>query len=239
MDNKQFFGICVSAVLLAHSSLFAESAVKDDFAESDQRKIGEKLDKSKIESTSGSWVTWQAASNLLIGEDGGKKGAVVVNNEDGFVAKLPVPDGNLIKIAADLRSTGSDDSAMSIGLGDPSPGNATWLSGIFVTLSPNGKYSVMAHPNPGDPSSNFNKDPLTYLKNGVISNFNADGANSVVLEYDKAANTLSLTINGEPCLEHVDLVRWNLTPSTAFAGFSGWHQKTESALVDSFELSVK
>lgn len=235
---KRASWICFS-LLLALVPAQAETVIKDDFATTGQRSVGEKLHKTATESRNASW---DATGNIMLAEDQGK-GCVNLSDSMGFVAKVKVPTGSkVIRVEADVhpqpKDAGEQGGFISIGIGKPPQFNVTWLAGVYVSLTSTGRSSIGIHPDFGD-GTDPNKSGSTALKGLLVKSYKPDGMNKVVIEYDVETNSVTASVNGEEIASHYALEKNNFTPTVEYAGFSGWALMANEPLVTNFSVTVK
>lgn len=227
---------CLVSLYGLQPAMIAETVISDSFSEAN-RPPGKKIAGSMVETENASW---EGAHTPVQTQQGGN--GVSVPDGTGFVQKIKIPEPNATRFRLEASIRLQENATVAIGLGDPSPENATWLGGLYVAFFDNGSYSVLFHPVPADWSGaadNNNKDPLTTLKAGAISGFNREVPCKLVIEYDKPSNSLTVQIDDQVILEQFDLNSRNIVPSTEFAGFSGWGQPPDMTFLESFSLKFE
>ncbi|MHB1156722.1 MAG: hypothetical protein ACYC26_07770 [Phycisphaerales bacterium] len=201
--------------------------LEDKFSlnEQQQRAAGSKLGGTTTEQGS---AKWDAPAMVVFAGDA-TDGHVTLRKPDSFVAKLPLPQGKVIRIEADVRVTSANESAtwLAVGMGDT--GTLTWNDGVFLLLNNGGSYQVFA--------GYHSKDNKVDVGGGMAAGFKPDGLNHLTLEYHAADNSVQAWVNGILVVKHFVLTEKQFTPGTKFAGVSGYGQ-SDQAKIDNFSVTV-
>lgn len=198
---------------------------KFSFNEQQRRAAGSKLGGTTTEQGD---AKWDAPAVVVFAGDA-TDGHLTLRKPDSFVAKLPLPQGKVIRIEADVRVASANEAAtwLAVGMGDT--GALTWNDGVFLLLNSGGYCQVFA--------GYQSKDNKVELGGGKAAGFKPDGLNHLTLEYHAADNSVQAWVNGILVVKHFVLTDKQFTPGTKLAGFSGYGQSDQSK-IDNFCITV-
>lgn len=218
--------IATVAIGLSQPQLEAQSVVLSDTFMSAQ---GDALEERAI-GTAG--AKWQSTANLDIVDQ--SKGYVQLRDEAQFMGTVELPaQWQSVTVAAKVMPQSALEGKpnwIAVGIGNPQyrPIQFTWPHGVFLLFTSAGRYELI---------QNVPGSGLKVLKHGRAPQ-HWDGAwNAVELSYDRAANNVSIRINGVAVASAVALeTQGDLQPLRA--GFSGYSQVQDVPSVSDFSLTV-
>jgi hypothetical protein len=240
MKSSIRFLVLLSVAILIRSSIaqaLADTSLTETFSETGQRTVGDSLDGTMTDGSSGSW---NATPNVLIGGESGKGYAVMKNNEL-FLGKVAIlSEAKTIRLEAQVRVVpdGKNDSFVAIGFGNPPSFNITWLGGIVLRMHSSGNAELMIHPDNHDTLDANRADALVPIASLKRDGFRADDFIKLALFYDVSNNVVSAWVNDKAIVDGFKLSNKGFIPVTRFAGFSGWAQKPDVPTVKDFHLTV-
>lgn len=207
-----------AALLGIMGTVFALSAAHGASEFTDSFKVSSEserpLDGSKVETGSGHW---EATPNLIVRS--ATANGVVVEDAAFYIGKIPVAgsEAKILEIEATVqisKDTG-ENPWVAIGAGNPGRTNNSWGGGFFLLLHKDGQWAGFFNPD-------FEKrETILRLNGGKAVDFDAEGPNTLKIEYDKVRNLVSMWVNGAKVVDGYDLGQHNFQPDLAYAGFSG------------------
>ncbi|MFA6960938.1 MAG: hypothetical protein WC205_09325 [Opitutaceae bacterium] len=177
---------------------------------------------------------WQATPNLKL-HASEKTGGITIETPDSFMGRLPLPiSGQVIVAEATLRPTASD-GWLALGIGSPQFGSPAWGLGIYVFVNAKGSYTLAGNPDPTD----WVSKKTVRLKTGTVPGFATSRKMKLKLEYNRAAETVSLWADGTKVVDGLGLADKGFTIEPAFAGISGHAQTPGEVIVETFSVEIQ
>ncbi|AHF94113.1 hypothetical protein OPIT5_05815 [Opitutaceae bacterium TAV5] len=189
---------------------------------------------AQLRGTPAGTATWQATPNLVFASTTQAPG-IQVQDTRPFAGRLPIPgDPAVVTAEAELQVTPGAKGWLALGIGNPRLGTPPWGKGVYVILTPEGRYTLAANDEPAD----WQSQHMVVLKRGSLPEFSPNRPMKLKIEYDRAGDTVSLWAGGSPVSGSVPLAGRGVTVEPRFAGFSGLGQTPGHAFVTAFSVST-
>jgi len=221
----------IAAALGVASSAPADTIISDTFkaAGGSARPLG-------AARTEQGNTAWEATPNLMA--SGGSEGGVTVSDGAYFIGKLPLPRAPFQKLVIEatvrLTKDQGENPWVAIGAGNPGPTNNSWGGGFFLLLHQDGQWGAFFNPDLAK------RETISRLDGGRAVDFDAEGTNTLKIEYDRAKNQVSMWVNGAKVIDGAGLGQPGFHPELSYAGFSGsGGQQADATCLQELKIRLK
>lgn len=214
----------------------AENLIKADLAFKPDA-IGKPIAGIKV--LPGSPLVWQATPNVVAVATKAVSGLGVADTRShGFLSRVPIngtPETISLQAEIRLAEVPHDKSGwISVGIGNstmgPSNLNISWGEGIFLLADTRGMFQCVYNPSASD------HQQAVQFRSGMIEDFMVDGWITLGLDYNRAKNTVTMTVNGKTVLKNFALESRGFTPNPFTAGVSGYGIEAQQVNIKGFSL---